>query len=1396
MVRASTTFAFRAGGEEECIGRVVDSGASCHLTSELSLFSGPLRAIHTHIGGIAGGLAATGVGTGRVIIDGVEFFLPRLLYVPGLTTTLLSMSELVNDGCKVLTHKVSGAHEMTIQTKSGKTATIHPTNGLYECQPASANAFIAVDGANVGRTHAGTLPLGELLHRRFGHHSWQSAKYRSRIQAAYGIDDLGEGHSIASCDACARTQMRQSFSRDAPTRPACRPLERVHFDFVPHLPVRGVGGYVGFVLLVDEYTDCYFAYTIRSKSELPAILASFKGSAERHFREKLGKVLWPVELAGLRSDGEIVNLSAKMAEWCDTNHILHEISAPYAQWQNGKVERAIQSVLQGSEAMRVAAGAPPSFWIYSVLAFVHTRNLLAMGAHPLSPWERWHMVAVPLLKRVARLRAWGSLCYRFIPKELRKKLQDRAEISVMLGYSSMAKAYIVRSLSTGVISISANVMFNETVFPMHLPSLRAFLDSQSIPLDCSKAFAALDDQLYGSSLPTNQFADLFPDGRLESPLVPKHASVEPSAQASEQASEQATHDQSANNLADGVASERVSEQAREPRAYVPPMAAPSAPLASPWSMPLLEPLPALAPPPTTPARLGPAASGSVRSSVQVIESPAEWPLPSTPPSHQDDCRAAIRAIATTPPRPRRRCAPPNKYTPNPTTNPTTQSAPSLPAMPELSVQMLTRQRIERDCATSVAAQHVRSERSLLPLLPPSPMAEPTARHVALRAALLSIPPPPPPVRVRDNGEVVIPPICPSAKIRLSLSRRAQALVSPTAAQLTELESAAQSHVFAPQLARASIGRGPSPVLAKFEAAMLADAVRHDLPAPELFTEESECISRYTPVSQRDAASGINAGGWQEAMAAELRSMEEFGVWELVPPDQVPHGCKPLGNKWVFKIKMTKDGLVERLKARLTLQGFRMREGRDFGETWAPTGRLRTFRAMLAEAAGDGDFKTAQWDCTCAFLHAFIDKPVYMRQPPGTAKPGQEDYVCRLIKAIYGTRQASRLFGQLVHSTLLSIGDEASGVVVTQSKIDDCLYVISRGDERMRVLVHADDFAVTQNSDSLYDHIFGRMQEVFKITDYDRAPISHYCGLGVHRAADGSYELSQEGYIREVLDRLGMHDCKPAESPERTGPKAKLRPLSRELTAPEQAFMAQVPYREAVGAIWYIARATRFDIFRATQEVARFVSNPGPEHWTAVERLLRYLSKTASTPLVYRAASFTDHSLRAANIDARLVGHSDSDWAGDPDTSKSRTGWLVHFGGCLVAWRSVIQTSTSQSSCEAEYVAAAALANELVWWRQLCVELGHPMRGATPIRCDSEAAVGLAKHSGNFEATKHIRLKYHVLREYQAEGQVRTVWCPAYHQWADILTKNVAVHTFKRVVGLVLGKRCADVAFSA
>ena len=1296
-------FAFRAKSSEECIGRVVDSGASSHFSGDLSLFSGPLTPCHVNIGGIAGGLLAVGHGSGHVVISNVRFDLSHLYYVPGLSTTLLSMHGLVEDGVDIRASKVTGSHVMSLRAPNGATAHVTPVNGLYPCMPSppsssSPAAFLSVGGVSIGRTNIGRIPLGDLVHRRLGHASWGNKHLASRLRSAFGDTSLGSGHSTASCDACCKTKAKQVFSRAAPTRPIRRPLERVHADFVPSLPTLGVGGFVGFLLIVDEFTDHIFTYPIRSKSELPLILESFRVHAERHFRERMGTVSWPTELASIRTDGEPVCVSDAMRAWCADHNIKHELCAPYCQWQNGKAERAIQTVWQGAEAMRVAAGAPPSFWVYCVAAFVRTRNVLAMGAHPLSPWERWNLAAVPLRLRIAPLRVWGTLCYRFVPTYV-PKLQWKSSPCVFLGYSTTSKCYLVRDMATHVVHETPNVTFNEAVYPLRRESWAAFLRAQHNEGRGAASSSAV--------LPVFPWPSATQSPTGTSPAVPAAAS------------------------------------------------GPDPVLPAPASIPEALPGHADGPPPLEPPLVDGPSPLSLPDS-----SPPSSPGPSPPPS-----QPAGRPVRTK-------------------------------AVPAKNREFYSRVLPDLFDPHPAVAPSVRTVASAVPSgssSAPAPDAPPVAPfvQVALCAALLAVPPAPP-IMARANGQVVVPRLCASVASRFRLSKLAHApgLTNHDAARIATL---AQRHVWGPSgvvpVPRHG-GPGPSPLTDPFHAAMLADVsdppcwFLSALLAKAASTCDPSPFSQFTPTNVDEAMNDINSTAWQDAMQTELNAMESFGVWELCT---LPPGATALANKWVFRIKRDKLGIVEKLKARLTLAGYRQVKGRDYDETWAPTGNLRSFRALIAEAAGDASYHTAQWDVTAAFLHAYIDKPVYMQQPPGHARPGQEHYVCRLIKALYGAKQSSHLFYKLVRDTLLGFG-AIPGITVARSKADTCLYLVSRGSEVMRVLTHADDFAVTYNSESLYATIFAAMQKTFSITDYGRKPITFYCGIGVHRAPDGSFELSQTSYINEVVDRLGLAGLSPVHSPEKTGAKAKLRPLRRTLTPSEAAFMKGVPYLETVGALWYIARASRFDIFRGTQECAIHASNPGPEHWAALVRIVRYLATTADDPLVFRCGEFTDPALHRNDIDVRLVGHSDADWAGDPDTSKSRTGWLVHLAGCLVSWRSVVQSSVSQSSCEAEYVAAAALANELVWWRMLCADLGYPMRGPTPIRCDSEAAVGLAKHPGSFEATKHIRLRYHVLRELQDEGQIRVVWCTNRHQWADALTKNVAIYSHKRITKLCLGQK--------
>ncbi|XP_075521576.1 uncharacterized protein LOC142554787 [Primulina tabacum] len=124
--------------------------------------------------------------------------------------------------------------------------------------------------------------------------------------------------------------------------------------------------------------------------------------------------------------------------------------------------------------------------------------------------------------------------------------------------------------------------------------------------------------------------------------------------------------------------------------------------------------------------------------------------------------------------------------------------------------------------------------------------------------------------------------------------------------------------------------------------------------------------------------------WIEAMKAELSALEANKTWSLVP---LPSMCRPIGCKWMFKIKFNSNGTIERYKARLVAKGFTQREGIDYHETFAPVANLTTFRCLLALASIHG-WELYQMDVQNAFLHGNLTEEVYMHPPPGFLRQGE------------------------------------------------------------------------------------------------------------------------------------------------------------------------------------------------------------------------------------------------------------------------------------------------------------------------------------------------------------------------------------------------------------------------
>ena len=1418
-----------AGGGKTYL--VFDSGAGQSFTGTRSHLRGVVRACHEQVAGLdpAGKMVAKAVGAGGVKAEGTLFDLDVLYWVPGMNCTLVSLSALVEAGWRITIAKDNDVNAITLE-RQGVVCVVPMRNGLYQCpaevwdhpdaiwvdadglEPA-ANALqgfrAGVGGRRATNTYTGGMDKAELLHRRLGHVSWGNAKWARRLRCIHG-HKLGRGHVKAACEYCMRAKMTRVVSRQCPTRPATRPLERVHFDLSPSVPTVGTEGETGFCLLVDEYTGRKFARMIQRKSEVASILKEFKIWAETHFRVKLGEV---VLLAGLRSDNESVNICHEVVDWCVANGISHDKSVIYEQWQNGVVERAMRTVWEGSEAMRKDAGAPASFWPHSIQAFVHTFSLLALGDRERSPYELWWDKDIPIERRLSSLRIWGSLCYAHVPKEKRKKLDDKARVCVHLGYSRDRKAYKLLELSTGLIFDAVSVAFDETRSPLReLTTVRT--KGTRRPLEAAASLLKLLPRVAESAREAEACAEDVDDAARLLQLPPR---VAESARVAEARAEDV-------DVAAGLPQRppRVAENAREAEAraedvddaarllQLPPRVAESAREAEACA----EDVEAAArlrqmPPLESPSDHGFEPFGIPSSELD------EHKFPTTEPGlpDLDHCFVEGRGVQHV-------VGHINGYQLHETWDEDGNLHPYVTQMfrcqwrrqdgssakgegtwEPLSGLAGAREAMElykkrKGSANQLAVLRRRHKGKVLgfdyvPGLP-SPSL-PTSSPPALSPP--SSPPPSPTVAVQtpskdlDFANVNPNLILKGSRRSLHALRAELATVSVEPTGVGEIEYGIDGEVIVPRIDPnaakkfALSARLDGPVMDDDALSKVAERIRllalvASANTPSFEEEDRAAGDHSQPRSFREAMGSVHAAAWMRAMTREMDSMEEFGVWKLEPADPSKN---IMSCKWIYDIKRDIKGEVLKLKARLTARGFTQREGRDFGATWAPTCRMRVFRMMMAEASSDPAIMTAQWDLSTAFLHADMKSPegVYMSQPPGFSQPsseGEARIVCHLLKAIYGCKQSSRLFHELVRDSLKEMG-------AVQAKADECLFTFRDGDSWLKILVHVDDFACTFNDRGIYDRVFAQMQAKFKITDYGGGPITRFVGVCVERTPEGHYRLHQSPYITQVLDRLGLTDCKHALSPERAGTEARLAPYEGELSAAEKSFMAAVPYKEAVGALFYLARSTRFDIAHACGQVARFMDRPCAKHWRAVIRIYGYLARTKNVALV-----MSSRGMECELADQFLDGMSDSDWAGCAETRKSHTGWVVRVGGSLVSWYSKRQGSVSQSTAEAEYVAAAAVANEVIWWRRLCTDMGYSFKGPVTIWCDNRAATTLADHEGRFDAVKHIQLRYHVLRDYQKRGLVQVRWRSSRYMWADVLTKNCQPKHFRNIVTQLMGEK--------
>ena len=126
-----------------------------------------------------------------------------------------------------------------------------------------------------------------------------------------------------------------------------------------------------------------------------------------------------------------------------------------------------------------------------------------------------------------------------------------------------------------------------------------------------------------------------------------------------------------------------------------------------------------------------------------------------------------------------------------------------------------------------------------------------------------------------------------------------------------------------------------------------------------------------PTSYKEA---VQYPEWKQAMDEEIQALELNNTWTVVP---LPKDRKPLGCKWVFKLKRKAEGSIERHKARLVAKGFNQQECVDFLDTYSPVAKLVTIKMLLTIAAQKG-CPLLQLDVNNAFLNGDLQEEVYIQ----------------------------------------------------------------------------------------------------------------------------------------------------------------------------------------------------------------------------------------------------------------------------------------------------------------------------------------------------------------------------------------------------------------------------------
>ncbi|GJY40225.1 ribonuclease H-like domain, reverse transcriptase, RNA-dependent DNA polymerase [Tanacetum coccineum] len=513
--------------------------------------------------------------------------------------------------------------------------------------------------------------------------------------------------------------------------------------------------------------------------------------------------------------------------------------------------------------------------------------------------------------------------------------------------------------------------------------------------------------------------------------------------------------------------------------------------------------------------------------------------------------------------------------------------------------------------------------------------------------------------------------------------------------------------------------------------------------------EELLLAEDEPKNYKEASSDQK---WIEAMKVELDSINRNNTWELTT---LPKGHKAIGLKWVFKTKKDANGNIIKHKARLVAKGYIQEHGIDFEEVFAPVARMETIRLLLAIAANN-KWEVHHLDVKSAFLHGDLKEEVYVTQPEGFITRQDQGKVYRLIKALYGLRQAPRAWNIKLDNTLKSLDFK-------KCALEQAIYTKTSKDSTLLIGVYVDDLIITGTPKKEIDKFKAQMEEKFEMSDLGL--LAYYLGIEVTQT-NGDISIKQSAYASKILKEAGMIDCNETLIP--------MDPGTRLTKVTEGTMVNSTEYRSLIGCLRHLLH-TRPDLSYSVGLLSRFMQEPREQHMKAIRQVLRYVKGTKDYGITYKH-----------NGGNKIHGFSDSSYGVNTQEGKGTTGIIFYYGESPISWSTQKQATVALSSCESEFIAATAAATQALWLKRLPSKLTHSQEEKVTIQVDNKSAIALMMNPVFHGRSKHIDTKYHFIRECVEKEDIQVEFINGEYQKADILTKalpKIKFLTMRQLIGL-------------